>query len=118
VSDAQNIANMIVRTGEDSPQEQCPGSAARSQPPCPRHPVATGRIGHAAGFTATVRPTSGSSAVAHDSPLACFQPVVEELLVHPMPDNYLEYLRLKLSRIAPDKTASAEVQENAFSDDR
>src|SRR5450755_625749 len=31
--------------------------------------------------------------------LAYFQPVIDELLVHPMPDNYLEYLRLKLNRI-------------------
>jgi hypothetical protein len=35
-----------------------------------------------------------------------------------MPDNYLDYLRLKLNRIARDKTASAEVQKNTFSDDR
>ena len=50
--------------------------------------------------------------------LAYFQPVIEELLVHPIPDNYLEYLRLKLNRIAQDKTAWAEVQKNTFSDDR
>src|ERR1700676_3388856 len=28
--------------------------------------------------------------------LAYFQPVIDELLVHPMPENYLEYLRHKL----------------------
>jgi hypothetical protein len=50
--------------------------------------------------------------------LAYFQPVIEELLVHPMPDNYLEYLRLKLNRFAQRKTASAEVQKNTFSGDR
>jgi hypothetical protein len=50
--------------------------------------------------------------------LAYFQPVIEELLIHPMPDNYLDYLRLKLNRIARDKTASAEIQKNTFSDDR
>ena len=50
--------------------------------------------------------------------LAYFQPVIEELLVHPMPDNYLDYLRLKLDRIARNPTPSAEVQKNAFSDDR
>jgi hypothetical protein len=32
--------------------------------------------------------------------LAYFQPVVDELRVHPMPANYLDYLRLKLNRIA------------------
>src|SRR5271169_1215447 len=31
--------------------------------------------------------------------LAYFQPVIDELLVNPVPDNYLEYLRLKLRHI-------------------
>src|SRR5688572_17897853 len=31
--------------------------------------------------------------------LAYFQPVVEELLLHPAPDGYLQYLRLKLRGI-------------------
>ncbi len=38
--------------------------------------------------------------------LAYFQPVIDELLVHPMPDNYLEYLRLKLSHIAAARSGS------------
>ncbi len=50
--------------------------------------------------------------------LAYFQPVIEELLVHPVPDNYLEYLRLKLTRVEQDKAAWAEVQKKTFSDDR
>jgi hypothetical protein len=50
--------------------------------------------------------------------LAYFQPVIQELLVHPIPDNYLEYPRLKLNRVARDKTAAAQVQKNTFSDDR
>ena len=50
--------------------------------------------------------------------LAYFLPVIDELLSHPTPDHYLEYLRLKLRRIADDKTASAEVQKKSFSDDR
>lgn len=49
--------------------------------------------------------------------LAYFQPVIDELLVHPMPDNYLEYLRLKLDRIAA-KSAPAQVPKTTFSDDR
>jgi|SRR5579863_3786913 len=49
--------------------------------------------------------------------LAYFQPVIDELLVHPMPDNYLEYLRLKLNRIAARSTP-AQVQKTTFSDDR
>ena len=48
--------------------------------------------------------------------LAYFQPVIDELLVHPMPDNYLEYLRLKLNRFA-ERSASP-VQKNTLSDDR
>jgi hypothetical protein len=46
--------------------------------------------------------------------LAYFQPVIEELLTHPMPDNYLEYLRIKLRRIADTKPAPAEVQKRRF----
>jgi hypothetical protein len=48
--------------------------------------------------------------------LAYFQPVIDELLVHPMPDNYLEYLRLKLNRFAA--RAISPVQKNTFSEDR
>jgi len=48
--------------------------------------------------------------------LAYFQPVIDELLAHPMPDNYLEYLRLKLNRIAA--RSALPVQKNTFSDDR
>ena len=50
--------------------------------------------------------------------LAYFQPVIEELLTHPMPDNYLEYLQIKLRRIAETKAIPAEVQKKTFSDDR
>lgn len=32
--------------------------------------------------------------------LAYFLPVIDELLAHPAPDSYLEYLRLKLRRLA------------------
>jgi hypothetical protein len=48
--------------------------------------------------------------------LAYFQPVIDELLVHPMPDNYLDYLRLKLNRIAARSASS--VQKNTFPGDR
>ena len=50
--------------------------------------------------------------------LAYFQPVIDELLANPLPDNYLEYLRLKLRRMAGEKIAPADVQKNTFSDDR
>jgi hypothetical protein len=48
--------------------------------------------------------------------LAYFQPVIDELLVHPMPDNYLEYLRLKLNRFAA--RSDSPVQKNTLLDDR
>jgi hypothetical protein len=49
--------------------------------------------------------------------LAYFQPVIEELLEHPVAGGYLQYLRLKLRGIA-DNPASAKVQKTTFSDDR
>jgi hypothetical protein len=48
--------------------------------------------------------------------LAYFQPVIDELLVHPMPDNYLDYLRLKRDHIAA--RFASPVQKNTFSGDR
>jgi hypothetical protein len=55
--------------------------------------------------------------------LAYFQPVIAELLANPGPENYLEYLRLKLRHIASGKIVakargSADVQKTTFSDDR
>jgi hypothetical protein len=52
--------------------------------------------------------------------LAYFQPVIEELLANPAPDNYLEYLRLKLQRFAkaPSEQAPATGQKNTFLDGR
>jgi hypothetical protein len=48
--------------------------------------------------------------------LAYFRPVIEELCEHPAPENYREYLRLKLSQAA--KTMSANDRKYTFSDDR
>jgi hypothetical protein len=39
-------------------------------------------------------------------------------LAQPMPENYLDYLRLKLHNLAAHKLASADVQKNTFSDER
>ena len=55
--------------------------------------------------------------------LAYFLPAIEELIADPSPDNYLDYLRLKLNRILNSKdddtdTGPADVQESTFSDDR
>jgi hypothetical protein len=49
--------------------------------------------------------------------LAYFQPVVEELLEHPAPGGYLQYLRLKL-RNSIDTPVPATVQKSTFLDDR
>lgn len=49
--------------------------------------------------------------------LAYFQPVIDELLEHPAPGGYLQYLRLKLRGII-DNPRSAKVQKTTFSDDR
>lgn len=50
--------------------------------------------------------------------LVHFQPVIDELLAHPAPDNYLQYLRLKMRRIAGEKSIPADVRKNTFSGDR
>jgi hypothetical protein len=47
--------------------------------------------------------------------LAYFLPVIEELPSQPVPDNYQEYLQLKLHQVARQ---SADVQKKTFSDDR
>jgi hypothetical protein len=48
--------------------------------------------------------------------LAYFQPVITELQQQPMPDRYLDYLRLKLRHA--DGALSTDVQKNTFPDDR
>lgn len=49
--------------------------------------------------------------------LAYFQPVIEELREHPIPNGYLNYLRFKLRGIM-DKADPAKVQKSTLSDDR
>jgi hypothetical protein len=48
--------------------------------------------------------------------LAYFQSVIAELQQQPMPDGYLDYLRLKLRRA--EEALSTDVRKNTFSDDR
>jgi hypothetical protein len=48
--------------------------------------------------------------------LAYFRPVIDELRSHPAPQNYLDYLRLKLRQAAA--ALPANVQKSTFSDDR
>jgi hypothetical protein len=48
--------------------------------------------------------------------LAYFRPVIEELQENPAPENYRDYLRLKLQMAT--QALPAEVQKNTFSNDR
>lgn len=48
--------------------------------------------------------------------LAYFQSVITELQHQPLPDSYLDYLRLKLHRTA--QALSSDVQKSTFSEDR
>jgi hypothetical protein len=48
--------------------------------------------------------------------LAYFIPVIEELRQQPLPDGYLDYLRLKLRRLSQDDRPG--VQKNVFLEDR
>ena len=41
--------------------------------------------------------------------LTYFQPIIEELLAHPLPENYLDYLRLKLQQLARHKKLTTKV---------
>ena len=48
--------------------------------------------------------------------LAYFRPIIDELRTHPAPENYLDYLRLKLRQAVTALPAT--VQKSTFSDDR
>jgi len=48
--------------------------------------------------------------------LAYFCPVIEELKENPAPENYRQYLRLKLHQA--EKALPADTQKSTFSDDR
>ncbi len=69
-----------------------------------------------AGLRRTVRP-SDLPPLPRIRSLAYFQPVIEELLDHPAPGGYLQYLRLKLRGIL-DNPGPAKVQKSTFSADR
>lgn len=62
-----------------------------------------------------IRP-AGAPPLSPIRSLAYFRPVIEELQVHPVPDGYLDYLRLKLRRTAT--ALPANVQKSTFSHDR
>ena len=62
-----------------------------------------------------IRP-AGSPRLSPIRSLAYFRPVIEELQAHPVPEGYLDYLRLKLRQAAT--TLPADIQKSTFSDDR
>jgi len=55
--------------------------------------------------------------------LAYFEPIIEELLLQPVPDSYIEYLRHKMQpfaekKVTPRESPPASVQRDADPDDR
>jgi hypothetical protein len=69
----------------------------------------------AARLAAPADPSCRRSGLSPNRSLADFRPVIEELCENPAPENYREYLRLKLRQAA--KSLSADDRENTFSDD-
>ena len=64
------------------------------------------RVVESAFLLASVRRLARPADIPALSPirsLAYFQPVIEELLSNPAPENYMEYLRLKLQQLARRK---------------
>ena len=84
------------------------------------------RVVEAAFLLASLRRLPRPADVPPLSPirsLAYFQPVIAELLANPAPENYLEYLRLKLRHIASGKIVGtgpepADFPKTTFSEDR
>ena len=81
-----------------------------------RVPLHVGGDRFAPGIAAPlIRPADAPRLSAIRS-LAYFRPVIDELRTHPAPENYLDYLRLKLRQAVA--TLSANVQKSKFSNDR
>lgn len=62
-----------------------------------------------------IRP-SGLPPLPRIRSLAYFQPVIAELQQQPLPEDYLDYLRLKFQHAV--RAASNDAQKKTFSDDR
>jgi hypothetical protein len=63
-----------------------------------------------------IRP-AGAPPLPRIRSLAYFQPVIEELLENPVPEGYVQYLRVKLRHVI-DTPNPAGVQNSTFSRDR
>ena len=96
VSDAQNIANMIVRTGEDSPQERYWQDAAAS--------ITTGMILHVCYEAALQGRVASLADLAHvfTTPGSNFRDTLEDLLNFPHDPEYKHDWRMPTG----DKTAT------------
>jgi type IV secretion system protein VirD4 len=96
VSDAQNIANMIVRTGEDSPQERYWQDAAAS--------ITTGMILHVCYDAALQGRVASLADLAHvfTTPGSNFRDTLEDLLNFPHDPDYKHDWRMATG----DKTAT------------
>src|SRR5215467_10334728 len=96
VSDAQNIANMIVRTGEDSPQERYWQDAAAS--------ITTGMILHVCYEAALQGRVASLADLAHvfTTPGSRFRDTLEDLLNFPHDPEYKHDWRMPTG----DKTAT------------
>ena len=113
VSDAQNIANMIVRTGEDSPQERYWQDAAAS--------ITTGMILHVCYEAALEGRVACLADLAHvfTRPGSSFRDTLKELLNFPHDPDYEHGWRMPTG----DKTAThpvvkEKVQEMLDKEDR
>jgi type IV secretion system protein VirD4 len=113
VSDAQNIANMIVRTGEDSPQERYWQDAAAS--------ITTGMILHVCYEAALEGRVASLADLAHvfTKPGSSFRETLEELLNFPHDPTYAHNWRMPTGeRTATHPVVKEKVQEMLDKEDR
>jgi type IV secretion system protein VirD4 len=113
VSDAQNIANMIVRTGEDSPQERYWQDAAAS--------ITTGMILHVCYEAALEGRVASLADLAHvfTKPGCSFRETLEELLNFPHDPNHAHDWRMPTGEgTATHPVVKEKVQEMLDKEDR
>ena len=113
VSDAQNIANMIVRTGEDSPQERYWQDAAAS--------ITTGMILHVCYEAALEGRVASLADLAHvfTKPGSSFRETLEELLNFPHDPAHAHDWRMPTGeRTTTHPVVKEKVQEMLDKEDR
>ena len=95
---------------------QSAGPVARLQTSSASRAFAAGRVRSTARHLRRLSRPSDLPPLPKIRSLAYFLPVIEELQQQPLPDGYLDYLRLKLRKLSAP--ARPDVQKNTFSDDR